>query len=422
MPLFALVDCNNFYASCERVFDPSLKGKPVVVLSNNDGIVVARSNEAKALGIGMGVPEFQIRHLIRRHDVQVFSSNYRLYGDMSQRVMDTLEQFSPDLEVYSIDEAFLSLSGFTSRDLTEYGRTIRAKVKQWTGVPVSIGMAETKTLAKVAARVAKRSKDAAGVFDLTTCQDRDALLAGIPVEDVWGVGSAFAQLLTRHGIATAQALREADEQWIGRRMGVVGRRLVMELRGVSCLPLDDCPPPKQGITVSRSFGRPVTTLAEMKEAVAFYTGRAAEKLREERLAVTVLTVFLTTNTFKDEPQYSNAATLKMPVATDSTSDLLRYTIQGVERLFREGYRYKKAGVMLTALVPASQIQGDLFDHQDRERSHRLMRVLDRLNDHMGAGTLRYAAEGLTQRWRARFEQRSPAYTTNWRDLPVAKAS
>jgi DNA polymerase V len=336
--------------------------------------------------------------------------------------MDTLEQFSPDLEVYSIDEAFLSLSGFTSRDLTEYGRTIRAKVKQWTGVPVSIGMAETKTLAKVAARVAKRSKDAAGVFDLTTCQDRDALLAGIPVEDVWGVGSAFAQLLTRHGIATAQALREADEQWIGRRMGVVGRRLVMELRGVSCLPLDDCPPPKQGITVSRSFGRPVTTLAEMKEAVAFYTGRAAEKLREERLAVTVLTVFLTTNTFKDEPQYSNAATLKMPVATDSTSDLLRYTIQGVERLFREGYRYKKAGVMLTALVPASQIQGDLFDHQDRERSHRLMRVLDRLNDHMGAGTLRYAAEGLTQRWRARFEQRSPAYTTNWRDLPVAKAS
>lgn len=422
MALFALVDANNFYVSCERVFDPKLEGKPVVVLSNNDGIVVARSNEAKALGIGMGVPEFQIRDLIRRHDVQVFSSNYVLYGDMSQRVMETLAQFTPNLEVYSIDEAFLSMSGFASRDLTEYGHTIRTKMKQWTGIPVSIGIAETKTLAKVAARVAKRSKDTASVFDLTAAADRESLLAALPVGDVWGIGPNWAQLLKRHGITTALALRDADVHWVRRTMGVVGERLVRELRGVSCLPLEDCPPSKQGITVSRSFGRPVTSLPEMREAVATYIARAAEKLRGEGLAVNVLTVFLTTNTFKDEPQYSNAVTIKLPISTDSTSDLLRYALPGVERIFRDGYRYKKAGVMLTALVPASQVQGHLFDQQDRERSGRLMRVLDRLNDRIGARTLRYAAEGMTQCWKAKFERRSPAYTTNWQDLPVAKAS
>lgn len=422
MALFALVDCNNFYASCERVFDPKLEGKPVVVLSNNDGIVVARSNEAKALGIKMGVPEFQIRHLIRRHDVQVFSSNYVLYGDMSQRVMETLGQFTPSLEVYSIDEAFLSLSGFTSRNLTEYGRTIRATVKQWTGLPVSVGIAETKTLAKVAGRVAKRTKGVAGVFDLTAYQHRDVVLAETAVEDIWGVGPNNARLLNGHGIQTALDLRGADDHWIRKRMGVVGARIVQELRGVACLALEECPPSKQGITVSRSFGRQVTTLAEMREAVATFIARAAEKLRGEQLAVSVLTVFLTTNTFKDEPQYSNAATIKLPVATDSTSDLLRYALPGMERIFREGYRYKKAGVMLTALVPASQVQGHLFDRPDLERSGRLMRALDRLNDRMGAGTLRYAAEGLTKHWKARFERRSPAYTTSWRDLPVAKAS
>jgi DNA polymerase V len=421
--LFALVDSNNFYVSCERVFDHKLEGRPVVVLSNNDGCVVARSNEAKALGVAMGVPAFQIRHLIRAHDVQVYSSNYTLYGDMSRRVMHTLAQFSPNVEVYSIDEAFLSLSEFIHRNLTEYGRNIRATVKRWTGIPVSVGIAESKTLAKVAGRVAKRSLDAAGVFDLTACQDRDALLARTPVEDVWGIGPNWARLLKQHGITTALSLRETDVHWVRGMMGVVGERLVRELRGVSCLPLEDCPPPKQGITVSRSFGRPITSLAEMRQAVATYTARAAEKLREEGLAVTVLTVFLTTNPFKkDDPQYNNAVTIKLPIATDSTSELLRYALPGMERIFREGYRYKKAGVMLTALVPASQVQGDLFDYQDRERFSRLMRVLDRVNADMGAGTLRYAAEGITKRWKARFERRSPAYTTNWRDLPVAKAS
>lgn len=421
-PVFALVDCNNFYVSCERVFQPTLDGKPVVVLSNNDGIVVARSNEAKTLGIAMGVPAFQIRSLIRAHDVQVFSSNYALYGDMSRRVMETLGQFSPNVEVYSIDEAFLSLSGFTHHNLTEYGRTIRATVKRWTGIPVSVGIAETKTLAKIAGEVAKHRLDAGGVCDLMACADRDNILADIPVEDVWGIGPNWARLLTEHGVRTARDLREADERWIRKRMGVVGARIMQELRGVSCLALEDCPPPKQAVTVSRMFGRPITTLAEMREAVATYTARAGEKLRRERLAATVLTVFLTTNPFKDEPQYSNTVTIKLPIATDATPELLRHALRGIERIYRDGYRYNKAGIMLTALVPASQRQLDLYEDRHRERSSRLMRVLDRLNADIGAGTLRYAAEGYVKRWRTRFERRSPVNTTNWRDLPVVKAS
>lgn len=419
MPLFALVDCNNFYVSCERVFDPKLAGKPVIVLGNNDGIVVARSNEAKALGIPMGVPAFKFRDLIRRHGVQAFSSNYALYGDMSQRVMETLQLFSPEVEVYSIDEAFLSLTGFVHQDLIEYGRRIRATVKQWTGLPVSVGIAETKTLAKIANHIAKKAD---GVFDLSTWPDRDSLLGGVPVEEVWGIGPAHARRLKRHGVTTALALRSADDHWIRKQMGVVGLRTVQELRGMSCLPLEQCPSPKQGITCSRAFGRPVTTLAEMREAVAVYTARAAEKLRGERLAAAALTVFLTTNPFKDEPQYSNALALRLPVATDATPELLRVALKGIEAIYRESYRYKKAGVMLLGLVPVSQVQANLFDQADRERSKRLMRAVDSLNAREGADTVRFAASGLTQHWRTRFMKRSQAYTTRWDELITARAS
>ncbi len=420
-PVFALVDCNNVYASCERVFNPKLEGKPVVVLSNNDGCVVARSNESKALGIGMGVPEFQIRPLLRARQVQVFSSNYALYGDMSQRVMETLEQFSPAVEVYSIDEAFLSLVGFESRNLIEYGRTMRTTVKRWTGIPVSVGIAETKTLAKIANRVAKRNSDTNGVFDLTSCTDRERLLARMNVEDVWGIGPNHARLLKQHGITTALQLLQADDQWIRKHMGIVGVRLILELRGQSCLPLEQCPPPKQGITCSRAFGKPVSTLTEMEEAVSAYTSRAAEKLRGEGLAATVLTVFLMTNEFKEGPQYSNALTVPLIGATDSTHDLINAAVRGIRQIYREGYQYKKAGVMLTGLVLLSQIQTDLFDQQDRGRSKRLMSALDAINDRWGDGTLRYAASGMTRAWRTQFHRRSPAYTTHWPDLPLVQA-
>lgn len=417
-PIFALVDCNNFYASCERVFNPKLNGQPLVVLSNNDGCVVARSNEAKALGIGMGVPEFQVRLLLREHHVHVFSSNYTLYGDMSQRVMETLEQFCPDLEVYSIDEAFLSLVGFERRDLTEHGRQIRRTVKQWTGIPVSVGIAETKTLAKIANRVAKRTPDTGGVFDLLACPDRDALLGRIVVEDVWGIGRNHAHMLKQHGITTAFQLRGVDDQWIRKHMGVVGLRLVMELRGVSCMDLEQCPAPKQSLTCSRAFGTLINTLEDMEEAVSVYTSRVAEKLRHEQLAATVLTVCLTTNKFREGPQYSNALTLKLPVVTDNTADLIGCALQGIRTIYRDGYFYKKAGVMLTGLVPVSQTQADLFDSQDRKKSNRLMSALDSINDRWGAGTLQYASSGITKAWKTQFHRRSPAYTTDWDALPV----
>ena len=420
-PVFALVDCNNFYASCERVFNPKLNGQPIVVLSNNDGCVVARSNEAKALGIRMGVPEFQIRPLLRAHQVQVFSSNYTLYGDMSQRVMETLDPFSPELEIYSIDEAFLSLSGFTAQNLTEYGRVIRATVKRWTGIPVSVGIAETKTLAKIANRIAKRTPDTRGVFDLLTGPDRDALLGRIPVEEVWGIGRNHARVLNQHGITTALQLRGVDDPWIRKRMGIVGLRLVMELRGVSCLDLEQCPAPKQGLTCSRAFGTLIHTLEDMEEAVSVYTSRVAEKLRRERLAATVLTVCLTTNEFKDGPQYSNTLTRKLPIVTDSTADLIGSALQGIRAIYRDGYHYKKAGVMLTGLVPANQTQADLFDDQDRRKSQRLMSALDAVNDRWGAGTLHYASSGFTKAWKTQFHRRSQAYTTDWDALPVVTA-
>ncbi len=420
-PIFALVDCNNFYASCERVFNPKLNGRPIVVLSNNDGCVVARSNEAKALGIGMGVPEFQIRPLLRAHRVHVFSSNYTLYGDMSQRVMETLEQFSPDVEVYSIDEAFLSLVGFERRNLVEHGRLIRRTVLQWTGIPVSVGIAETKTLAKIANRIAKRTPDTGGVFDLLACPDREALLGRVAVEDVWGIGPNHARLLKQHGITTARQLAGADDQWIRKRMGVVGLRLVMELRGVSCLDLEQCPAPKQSLTCSRAFGKLINTFAEMEEAVSVYTSRVAEKLRRGGLAATVLTVCLTTNEFKEGPQYSNALTLNLPVVTDSTSELIRCALHGIRAIYRDGYLYKKAGVILTGLVPANQTQADLFDDRDRGRSKRLMSALDSINDRWGAGTLHYASSGITKAWKTQFHRRSPAYTTDWDELPVVTA-
>jgi DNA polymerase V len=416
-PVYALVDCNNFYASCERVFNPRLNGLPVVVLSNNDGCVVARSNEAKALGIGMGVPEFMVRPIIRTHNVQVFSSNYALYGDMSQRVMETLQQFCPDLEIYSIDEAFLSLSGFRARDFTEYAGTIRSTVKRWTGLPVSIGIAETKTLSKIAGGIAKKSPG--GVFDLLTYPDRETLLGQTDVADVWGIGKAHTQFLHQHGIKTALQLRQADDQFIRTHMGIVGLRLVNELRGVSCFELEQCPPPKKGITCARSFGKSITRIQEMEEAISNYVTRAAEKLRAEQLAVTNITVFMHTNKFKDVAQYSNSLTLKLPVATDNTHELIRAALQGARKIWREGFAYNKAGVMFVSLVPAGQVQADFFDGKDRTRSKKLMAALDSINGRFGSGTLQYASSGIAKEWKATFNRRSPAFTTNWDELPVA---
>jgi DNA polymerase V len=416
--VFALVDCNNFYVSCERVFDPKLYGKPVIVLSNNDGCAISRSNEAKSLGIKMGVPVFQIRDLIKANGVQVYSSNYALYGDMSQRVMQTLAEFTPDIEIYSIDEAFLNLAGFTRCDLMDYGQKIRYQTRKWTGIPVSIGIAETKTLAKLANRIAKKSKKATGVLDLTSSFYQDRALEKTKVEDVWGVGPAYTRFLKENGILNALQLRDADDKLIKQRMGIVGTRLIHELRGIPCYSLERCPPPKKGITVSRSFKHVIETLNELEEAVAAYVTIGAEKLRKERSVSGVLIVFLMTNRFKRENQYFNLKTLKLPVSTSDTSELIHYAHLCLKEIYRKGYLYKKVGVMFNDLVPENQIQLNLFDVRDRNRSMKLMKALDNINIEMGSSTLKYASVGLNQNqvWKTKFEHRSQSYTTNWNQL------
>lgn len=412
---FALIDCDDFYVSCERVFDPKLLGRPVVVLSNNDGCVISRSGEAKALGVKMGTPLFKLREVVGGAGVEILSSNYALYGDMSGRVMETLREFTPEVEVYSVDEAFVGLDEGACA-LRAKGRDVREKLRKWTGLPVTVGIAQTKTLAKLAARIAKRSERARHVLNLSGARHLKEALARVPVEEVWGVGPSRARLLKSAGVLTALDLSRADERWVRRRLGVVGARIVCELRGISCLPLEACPRPRRSVTASRSFGRPVNSLEELREAVAFYVSKAAERLRRARLAANVLLVFCGTNRFAAGPQYAPTATVRLPVPTDLTPELIRHAQHAVAEIYRAGYTYKRAGVMLLELVPASPAQAGLFDTRDRERARRVMEAVDRVNRRMGEGTLRYARVGTEKGWQGRCEKRSPRYTTNWGEL------
>ena len=414
--IFALVDCNNFYVSCERIFKPSLEGRPVVVLSNNDGCVVSRSNEAKKLGIGMGVAFFKVKDLADKHGVVALSSNYTLYADMSRRVMETLCSFTPEIEVYSIDEAFLNLSGFGD-DLTDYGRKIRQTVKQWTGMPVSIGIAETKTLAKIANRFAKRSPEADGVFELIDQARIDEALAQTGVEHIWGIGIRTCIKLKREGIKTSLALRGVDTEWMRRRFGVTGVRTVYELRGICCYELEEQPPAKKGITVSRMFGRKVETIEELKEAIATYASRAGEKLRDEGLAAGAMTVYVMTSRFVDpQKRYFNSRGVNFPVATNYTPELIEYATAAIERLYKKGFLYAKAGLILGELVPEGRVQGNLFDQADRQKSRRLMQAIDAVNLKLPDSPLIWAAEGIDQSWRTKFAKRSKRYTTQWDEL------
>jgi DNA polymerase V len=418
--LFALVDCNNFYASCERVFNPVLQNKPVVVLSNNDGCIIARSNEAKAVGIGMGAPFFKVKNLISHHRVVVYSSNYSLYGDMSQRVMETLSQFTPELEIYSIDEAFLNLSGFEAHGLVEYGRKIKKTIKQWTGIPVSIGIAPTKTLAKVANYFAKNHPSYEGVCELKDAQQQIEALKVMPIEKLWGIGPSYARLMKHNGIKTAFDFTNTPQGWIKKHMGVVGLRMVQELQGISCLHLEICPPPKKGICSSRSFGAPVESMAELEEAVSTYVARAAEKLRSENLSAKILTVFIETSPFK-ENYYSNSYSFTLPVASSFTPELIRYALEGLQKIYCEGYRYKRAGIFFQGLVLNHQVQQGLFDPVDRVRGAKLMKTMDGLNRQNGEGTIRIASQGYDSSWKLKFKLRSPRFTTHWDELLEVKA-
>ncbi|WP_338430883.1 Y-family DNA polymerase [Synechococcus elongatus] len=413
--MFALVDCNNFYVSCERVFNPKLQGQPVVVLSNNDGCVIARSAEVKALGIPMGVPFFKVKDLVTQHQIQVFSSNYALYGDMSQRVMQTLAMLCPELEVYSIDEAFLDFSGFRAQPLQQ-GQLIRQTVGQWTGIPVSIGIASTKVLAKVANKLAKQN---GGVFVLSPSKV-PGVLATLPVEEVWGISGRWGQRLRALKINTAAELQSANLALIRQQFNVVLERIVRELRGESCLPLESIVNPQQSLVVSRSFGQPITTLPELKQAVATYVSRAAEKLRSRQLTTSYLTIFARTNRFQEN--YENpSASQGLLTSTSHTGKLLDVALRCTESIYQPGRVYKKAGVLFQGLSSAQLVQQSLFEETGDGKGEVLMATIDRINRKFGRQSLKYGAVGTTQAWAMQSNHRTPQYTTRWQDLPLVLA-
>ncbi|SFM60545.1 DNA polymerase V [Ectothiorhodospira mobilis] len=416
--LFALVDCNHFYAACERVFRPDLRHRPVVVLSNNDGCVVARSPEARALGIPMGVPVFQVRSLIRRHGVAVFSSNYALYADLSARVMQILEGLAPRVEVYSIDEAFLDLSGFGGRDLEGFGRELRETVGRWTGIPTCVGIAPTKTLSKLANALAKADAGAGGVMLLQDPRQREAALARMPVTAVWGVGRRLGARLQAAGIDTAGQLARAEPGWIRRRFSVVLERTVRELRGESCLDLDPGDEARQQVLCSRSFGERITCKGRMREAVSTYVARAAEKLRQDDRLARQVSVFIQTALYReDEPRYARTATGALAEPSRDIRVLSRLALELLDGIWKEGHAYAKAGVLLADLHAPGTWQSDLFAPAgDTARSDELMRVMDRING-QGRGRVWLAGQGMQRPWAMRRAHLSPAYTTRWDALP-----
>ena len=412
----ALVDCNNFYASCERVFQPRLRGLPIVVLSNNDGCVIARSNEAKALGVEMGAPWHLSKERFRKSGVVVRSSNYTLYGDMSGRVMRVLADFTPNLEIYSIDEAFLGLAGFELR-LEAHARELRRTVLQWTGIPVSVGIAPTKTLAKVANRLAKKDPASGGVRCLLDEVSQREALANLELTDLWGIARRLAERLCAIGITTPLELRDADNRLVRERFSVVLERMVLELRGVPCIGLEEVAPDRKSLIASRSFGQAIETRAGLEEAVSVYTARAAEKMRRQNLATPSIAVWVETNSFKpNERQYSASKAVRLPVATADTGKLIAAAMAGLRIIFKPGYRYKKAGITFLDLVAADQVQGALFDRADDARSMRRMKAIDQLNGRFGRGTVGFGTAGERQGWGLRREFISPRYTTVWDEL------
>lgn len=427
MPVFALVDCNNFYASCEKLFNPKLKSRPVVVLSNNDGCVVARSAEVKALGIPMGVPWFKIQAEAKRHGIVAFSSNYELYADLSNRCVEVLSGFTPNIEVYSIDESFLELSGFERVGYQEYGQQIRQRVGDWLGLAVCVGIGRTKTLAKLANHCAKKELAGQdGVCDFTrmSASDLAALFARIDVGEVWGVGRKITARLNEMGIQTVRQLHDADPETIRSRFSIVLERTVRELGGVSCLSLEEVVPAKQQIMSSRSFGTLIYDLEELEEAVASYISRAAEKLRSQDSLAGAIQVYIRTNIFKPEsPQYQRAVTVPLPEATADSRVLTMWGLRVLRRIYRPGFGYHKAGVTLMNILPRANQQFSLFVPSSiaSSRSEKLMGVLDGINQRYGRGALRIAAEGVEKTWQMRRGNLSPSYTTDWSGLAVVKA-
>ena len=411
----ALVDCNSFYVSCERLFNPRIRKKPVVVLSNNDGCIISRSNEAKALGIKMGEPYFKARDIILKNKVEVFSSNYSLYGDLSRRVMRTLKRFNSDIEVYSIDEAFMDLSNYTDTEVESVGREIRQTVLKWTGIPTSIGIAKTKTLSKVANHIAKKKQS--GVTSLIGIENLDPILEKVEINDVWGVGRQLTKFYQKNGIYNAKQLKNKSNTWIKKSSNVLSSRTAMELRGVPCIDIETTQTKRKSCVVSRSFGKRIETFQELKEAVANYCLNASEKIRSESLVAKAITVFVRTSPFqRNFGYYSNSKTVNFPIATNNSIETVKTAVTSLESIFKNGYRYQKAGVMLTGLSNADG-KKNLFSSEKDEKINSLMRSMDNTNYRYGRATLSLASAGVHKKWNMRRQYSSKIDTADFYSLP-----
>ena len=410
--MYALVDCNNFYCSCERVFNPKLDRRPVVVLSNNDGCVISRSEEAKQLGIVMTTPAYMIREKLQKNDVAVFSSNYTLYGDMSDRVMQTLSSFVSRLEIYSIDEAFLDLQDVPPADIVRLGARIRKTIQQHTGIPVTVGIAATRTLAKMANRYAKKKHKDTGVFWAADRKLTDEMLASTETGEIWGIGHQYALLLTRHHFKTAADLVQAPDDWVRDKMSVAGLRLLNELRGIPVLPWELLPAPKKIICTSRSFGKLLSDKGEIAEALVNYAAACALKLRKQKSCCCVLTVFIHTNPHKVEHrQYKRSIDVELDRASNNTAEIIKYVLKGFDIIYQSGYRFMKAGVMVREMVPEDQVQTSLFETANGEKNKKMMAAMDKVNRSLGKEIVRMAVQGFEKRYRLKAEHLSPCYTT-----------
>ena len=416
----ALVDCNSFYVSCERLFNPKIRKKPVVVLSNNDGCIISRSNEAKALGIKMGEPYFKEKDIIVKNDVQVFSSNYALYGDLSRRVMRTLKRFNCDIEIYSIDEAFLDLSNYPDNEIEDVGKEIRNVVLQWTGIPTSIGIAKTKTLSKVANHIAKKKQS--GLVSLIGVENIDPILEKVEINDVWGVGKQLTKFYHNNGIYNAKQLKNKSNTWIKKNSNVLSSRTAMELRGIPCIDLEKINTKRKSCVVSRSFGKRAESFQELKEAIAGYSLNASEKIRSESLVAKSITVFVRTSPFQNRYGfYSNSKTIDLPMATNNSIEIVKTAVSGLETIFKNGYRYQKAGVMLSHLSDSNNGK-NLFSSERDEKINSLMKSIDNTNYRYGRSTLSLASAGVHKKWNSRRQHYSKIDTADFYSLPTIKTN
>lgn len=413
----ALVDCNNFFVSCERVFNPSLIRRPVIVLSNNDGCVVARSNEAKALGIQMGEAVFKLTELIEKYHIAVFSSNYALYGDMSRRVMSILHDWIQDMEIYSIDEAFLSFRGYGNYNLAEYAKKIVDAVTTGTGIPVSMGIAPTKTLAKIASKYAKKYKAYNGVCIIDTDDKRIKALQKFEIGDVWGIGYRYQKKLEYYGVKTAYDFTMKSESWVRKLMTVVGVRTWKELKGIPVIELETKPSDKQTICTSRSFGEMTGEFDTLMEAIANFAASCSRKLREQHSCAGTMQIFIYTNRYREDlPQYFQSQTVILPTATNDPAELIHFARKALVCIYRKGYQYKKAGVIVMDIVPEDNVQLSLFDDRNRQKHKKILAILDNINRKYGIRTLKIAAQGTGKKWSLKNEYLSKQYTTNPNDF------